>query len=135
MAGLLVIVGGGGCVGCSQIILLSATEPPGRFLSETCAQTRKVRSQAVLLIVTEFIPRRSKLNCVLILHQNSPSVCHHSSPVSIREVIPKCLSPENHGEYQAPASTERVMAQSTVRENHVSVGVHAEPADRAVTCP
>lgn len=43
-------------------------EPPGRFLSEICAQTHKVKSQAVLLIMPEFIPRRSKLNCVLILH-------------------------------------------------------------------
>lgn len=67
--------------------------------------------------------------------ENSPSVCHHSSPVGIRQVTPKCLSPENHGEYQAPVSIERVMAQSAVREDHISLGAHAEPADRAVTCP
>lgn len=63
--------------------------------------------------------------------KNSPSVCHHSSPVGIREVIPKCLSPKNHREYQAPVSTERVMTQSSER----GLGAHAEPADRAVTCP
>lgn len=32
-------------------------------------------------------------------------------------------------------STERVMPQSTVREDPISLGAHAEPADRAVTCP
>lgn len=67
--------------------------------------------------------------------ENSPSVCHHSSPVSIREVIPKCLSPENRREHQAPVSTERVMAQSAVREHHISLGARSEPADRAVRSP
>lgn len=69
VAGLLLIVGVVWGATRSQIILLSATEPPGRFLSQTCAQTHKVKSQAVLLIMPEFIPRRNKLNCVLFLHQ------------------------------------------------------------------
>lgn len=32
-------------------------------------------------------------------------------------------------------ATERVRSQSTVREDHIFLGTHAEPADRAVCVP
>lgn len=68
----------------------------------------RVKTEAVLLIMPELIPQRSKLTCVCwFVLQTSPSVCNHSSPASIREVIPKCLSPENNSQYKTPVATER----------------------------
>lgn len=93
----------------------------------------RVKTEAVLLIMLELIPQRSKLTCVCwFVLQTSPSVCNHSSPASIREVIPKCLSPENNRQYKTPVATERVRTQSTMREDQISLDAHADPADRVV---
>lgn len=53
---------------------------------------------------------------------NSPSVCHHSSPAGIREVIPKCLSPENRGEYQVPVSKTSTKTKVWLTENTLQAG-------------
>lgn len=64
VAGLLLIVGGVWGADRSDFFLPQSLQAD----SYTCAQTCKVKSQAVLLIMPEFIPRRNKLNCMLILH-------------------------------------------------------------------
>lgn len=73
----------------------------------------------------------NSLVCWFVL-QTSPSVCNHSSPASIREVIAKYLSLENNRQYKTPVATERARTQSTMRGDQISLDAHADPADRVV---
>lgn len=70
VAGLLLIVEGVWGAARSYFFLPRSLQADSRLrLVPRSAQTRKVKSQAVLLIVPEFIPRRRKHSCVLILHR------------------------------------------------------------------
>lgn len=81
---------------CSQIRLLCTSEPSGRFLS---AQTYQGQNTSCALDHAKTHSREEQTH-FCVDSSSKTLVCHHNSPASIREVIPKRLRPENHRESQ-----------------------------------
>lgn len=97
------------------------------WLVPVSARTRRAQNASCAFVHPWAYSREEQRNSVVcwFILKTFPSVCHHSSPAIARDGIPKCLSPRNHRDCQAPETTGRVMTLSPASGDQLSPCSHA----------